>query len=304
MIWLAWRRHRLALIVMACSFGLLSLWMTLNANGTNDPRALLSVEHQSAVIALLLYVVPCLMGVVLGAPLVAGELQDHTNRLAWTQSISRSRWLIIKWVVVGLSAFVLVALLQVVVHWWSWHSVYNLFEVGFPGDQIAPFPFGISGVVPVAHALFAFALGAALGAIIRHTGWAIVATVFGYVVGAIVMVFSIRPYHLVAPLFVPSDSSSIYFPNHSLWNLGPGFRIAPGFHSASDANTIAKACLSQSAYGAPYDPCLAAHHVQAGWFYQPANRYWELQWGEAGIYAAAAIVLFGFALWAVRRWRA
>jgi ABC-type transport system involved in multi-copper enzyme maturation permease subunit len=39
---------------------------------------------------------PALLGLTLGGPLVAGEIQQRTNRLAWTQSIARTRWLIIK----------------------------------------------------------------------------------------------------------------------------------------------------------------------------------------------------------------
>src|SRR4051794_38498547 len=37
--------------------------------------------------------VPALLGIFWGAPLVARELETSTYRLAWTQSVSRSRWL-------------------------------------------------------------------------------------------------------------------------------------------------------------------------------------------------------------------
>ena len=40
------------------------------------------------------------MGVVFGAPVLASELEHSTNRLVWTQSVSRTRWLLTKWVVV------------------------------------------------------------------------------------------------------------------------------------------------------------------------------------------------------------
>jgi hypothetical protein len=35
--------------------------------------------------------------------------------------------------------------------------------------------------------------------------------------------------------------------------------------------------------------------------YQPANRYWTLQWGETAVYFAAALVLAGFSFWWLRR---
>jgi uncharacterized membrane protein len=38
-------------------------------------------------------VVPGLVGVFWGAPLIAPELAAGTYRLAWTQSVTRTRWL-------------------------------------------------------------------------------------------------------------------------------------------------------------------------------------------------------------------
>ncbi len=35
--------------------------------------------------------------------------------------------------------------------------------------------------------------------------------------------------------------------------------------------------------------------------YQPASRYWQLQWYELAIFLAAALMLAGLALWRVRR---
>ena len=37
--------------------------------------------------------VPLLAGVFWGGPLIAREIEQDTHRLAWTQSISRGRWL-------------------------------------------------------------------------------------------------------------------------------------------------------------------------------------------------------------------
>lgn len=35
--------------------------------------------------------------------------------------------------------------------------------------------------------------------------------------------------------------------------------------------------------------------------YQPATRYWPLQWYELVIFLAAALILAGLAIWRVRR---
>ena len=37
--------------------------------------------------------------------------------------------------------------------------------------------------------------------------------------------------------------------------------------------------------------------------YQPAGRFWALQWTETGVFLAVALVLAGFCLWSIRRRR-
>ena len=41
-------------------------------------------------------VVPVLVGLFWGAPLVAAELETGTSQFAWMQSITRRRWLTVK----------------------------------------------------------------------------------------------------------------------------------------------------------------------------------------------------------------
>jgi hypothetical protein len=334
MIWLAWRRHRLALIVVGGSLAALALWLFIVAhsfevamqshqrNGctiltscNGASHGVFALQNQAGFLSLFLFLVPCLLGVVLGAPLVAGEIQQRTNRLVWTQNISRTRWLAIKWLVVGLIAVALVALLQILVQWWSSHVLVNFLETGayLGSNRITPRLFGVTGVVPIAYTLFAFSLGAALGALFRRTVWAVVGTIVVYSAAAVLVVFNIRAYQLSSPVFVQqrfalSGPTVTYLPQVAFrqpaWNLGYGFRLVPGFSSPSSANAIAQRCQDRNYNFAPYLHCLAAHHVEAGSFFQPANRYWQLQWSEAAIYVAAALILFGVALWAVRRWRA
>jgi hypothetical protein len=35
--------------------------------------------------------------------------------------------------------------------------------------------------------------------------------------------------------------------------------------------------------------------------YHPANHFWPLQWTEAGVFAAIAVLLAGFCFWWIRR---
>ena len=43
-----------------------------------------------------MYVVPALIGVFWGAPLIAREFEAGTHRLVWNQSVTRTRWLALK----------------------------------------------------------------------------------------------------------------------------------------------------------------------------------------------------------------
>ena len=48
---------------------------------------------------------------------------------------------------------------------------------------------------------------------------------------------------------------------------------------------------------------LSSLHLRAVLAYQPASRFWALQWYETGIFLAAALVLAGFCFWWIRRRR-
>ncbi len=66
-----------------------------------------------------LLVVPAIIGLFWGPPLVARELETGTFRLAWTQSITRSRWFAMKLAVVGAAAMAVAGLLSLMATWWA-----------------------------------------------------------------------------------------------------------------------------------------------------------------------------------------
>ena len=59
----------------------------------------------------LVIVVPGVVGIFWGAPLVSRELETGTYRLVWTQSVTRVRWIAVKLGVVGLASMVAAGLL-------------------------------------------------------------------------------------------------------------------------------------------------------------------------------------------------
>src|ERR1700726_586486 len=64
-----------------------------------------------------LVVLPALAGAFIGAPLVAREIENGTQHLAWTQGVTRMRWLLVKLALVFIpliAAAALVGYLEVV----------------------------------------------------------------------------------------------------------------------------------------------------------------------------------------------
>ena len=63
-------------------------------------------DHRSTGLAVtsVVLVLPALIGIFWGAPLIARELEAGTHRLVWNQSVTRTRWLAVKLGLVGLAA--------------------------------------------------------------------------------------------------------------------------------------------------------------------------------------------------------
>ena len=152
---------------------------------------------------MMVYAVPALIGIFWGAPLIARELETGTHRLVWNQSVTRTRWLATKLVIVGGAAAVSAGLLSWAVTTWA-----NRIDDA-TGDRITPLFYGARGIVPIGYAIFAFTLGVTLGMLIRRTVPAMAATLAIYSFAAYSMQEWIRE-HLVSASHVinPLDISS------------------------------------------------------------------------------------------------
>jgi hypothetical protein len=155
---------------------------------------------QIATTALVL-VVPALIGMFWGAPLVAHELETGTFRLAWTQSVSRLRWLLIKLGLVGLASGITAALLSLMVTWWA--SPFDKVSQ----DRFSPSSFALHGFVPGGYAVFAFALGATAGLLLRRTVPAMAVTLVGYIAARLAVTYWLRP-HYMSPVTTTASLST------------------------------------------------------------------------------------------------
>ncbi len=340
MTWLTWRQLRLqaaavyALVAAACAWlALTGPDLARKARASDDVLgALTSTDRMLfngglAVLA----VVPALIGVFWGAPLVARELETGTYRLAWNQSVSRGRWLATK---LGLSVVLTalaVGVLSAVVTWWA-HPLDGV-QGGQRGSlpaRLTPISFAMRGVVPVGYAVFALLLGTLIGLLLRRSVPAMALTLAVYVVLQVAVPLWVRP-HLVPTTTTTSVISSDNLDSIGSSGSGP-FRITTGTGDPRDwvlsnrtvdaSGTVAElptwfaGCLppapDDAAGGnvevrpAPgtMDKCLtrlADEGYRQRLVLHPRSDFWPLQWTETGLYLGLAAVLAGLCAWRVRR---
>jgi len=258
----------------------------------------------------LVIAVPCVLGMFWGAPLAAREFETGTFRLAWTQGSTRTRWLAVKLAVAGAATMAVAGLLSLMVTWWS-----TPIAAAQMGARLDPGIFSESGIAPVGYAAFAFAIGVTAGLLSRRTVPAMAVTLAIFA-GVVWFAFPtwVRP-HLLPPAqtTVPlSNASTVGFelvgdgrllvqtspPNlPGAWVLSTQLATPDGRPASTVPAT--EACTSPS----PGQTCpayVASLHLRQTVTYQPASRYWPLQWYETGIYLALAVALAGLCLWWIR----
>jgi hypothetical protein len=256
----------------------------------------------------MIYAVPALIGIFWGAPLIARELEAGTHRLAWNQSVTRTRWLATKLAIVGGAAAVTAGLLSLVVatssHWID----------DATGDRITPLFYGARGIVPIGYAIFAFTLGVTLGMLIRRTVPAMAATLAIYSVSVYSMQEWIRERlvsasHAINPLDISALDSLMISEGNQMTVIGSD--------NLPDAWVLSNQTVTATGevFTGPADPQQcgpnAGFQACADWVdslglrqdltYHPASNFWPLQWTETGIFLAAAVLLAGFCFWWTRR---
>ncbi|MEU5343619.1 ABC transporter [Streptomyces sp. NPDC020766] len=177
MNWLVWRQHRGAywslLITAAIAVAVMVYWRQqmvtyLDGYGWPDAKSDWEEKFDQAPLRIsgqLLGYAPLLIGVFLGAPLLAGDLENGTVKLVNSQSTSRVRWLATKLGVTALVVAVSTAAASAVFTWW-WSPVKSSSYVLAWSDGLA---FDSSGPVPVALALLTVVGGIAIGMLLRRT---------------------------------------------------------------------------------------------------------------------------------------
>jgi len=340
--WLSWRQFRtqaivagsvlaaLAIALLATGFSLAHLYHTSGLPGcqakdichsalvvfTNGVHG--SVYEFVFYIAIgLTYLAPALIGAFWGAPLVAREAETGTLRLAWSQSVSRRRWLIVKIAMLGLAAMAMSGLLSLMLYWWS-QPPYQAAKVAAPDtgtsiSRLTPLLFGTNGVAPLGYAAFAFAVGLTASVLIKRTLPAMAVTLAVVALVLIAWPNWVRP-HLITPVHSTVALQASAIKGLGISNNGVTVVTAaskPGAWVLSDqavnsagrpfAGRPPHACLSNS-----FQDCTNAIlglHLKEAISFQPASRFWALQGYETGAYLLVAVLLAGACTWWLNRRR-
>jgi len=308
MIWLTWRLHRgelaVAITVGVCLAAFVAL-LTWNiaaamtgvqaacAGHSSSGCQLTSMDFNTTFagfftpLGAVLLVLPCLAGLFIGAPAIAREFEHGTMRLAWTQGVTRRRWLITKIAaIIGVTAcsaapIALASSLLIRSQGGTFTSEWSSFD--------------LQGPVFFSYVVFATALGIAAGSLVRRVVPAMAVTLVGYVAARLAVGQLARPNYL-PPL--ESDLSRPGTATGDTWILGQRPVDLYG-HSANQQ--YAQLMANVGAFPGSIGDYLRTHGVILLQSYQPASRFWPFQSIEALLFLSAAACLVGVTAWSIRR---
>jgi hypothetical protein len=311
MTWVTWRQYRyqgalaaallaaLAVVLLITGLHAAQVWHSALAGCMKDNGcgnlSLSSPGLMTLVVAT--SAVPLLPGLFWGAPAVAHELEAATNQFAWTQSITKRRWLAVRAAWLLLAAAVLAGAVSALITWWSGP------DNALTGDAFEANRFDITDIVPVSYAIFAMALGICAGLLLRRTLPAMAVTLAGFA-GVRALIAQWLRGHYLTPVTVYYKLTGSWAPKGSYLNVrrgivGPNGQAPAGssgymFNGAPVPATCAKVIQNPA-------PCMTAHGYRGYLTYQPADRFWAFQGIETGIFLLLAAVLLGVTFWVLKR---
>jgi hypothetical protein len=328
MTWLVWRQYRaqgviagallavLAAVMLADGFHVASTWHSMLAACSGHDACLQQqppLTSQGVVDALdmLGLIVPAVLGILWGAPLVAHDLESRTSNFAWAQSVTRTRWLAVKAGWLLLAAGVCGGVVAALTTWWSGP------DNALTASAFQPGQFDIQGIVPVGYAIFAMALGIAAGAVTRRTLPAIAVTLGGFIALRLLITDFIRPHYAAAVTTyysVTAYNAGPFTPPGRAWLFSEGAvsktglfvsrgwgELEPALPAACQKVLSTAVPVSKSAPMNAVFSCMQAHGWRGIATYQPAARYWPFQGTETAIYLLLAAALIAVAFVIVRK---
>ncbi|OXM52685.1 transmembrane transport protein [Amycolatopsis thailandensis] len=338
MMWLSWRQFRVQALAGLVALAVIVAYLVYVgtdvrqgydvyqaacrsqgdcAQATAQFRA--AYENTLLFLAAGLALIPAILGTFWGAPMIARELEGNTHTLAWNQSVTRQRWLLVKVLVVGVGAMVLTGVAGAALTW----AAAPFDEV--VKNQFSTFVFGARYIAPIGYAALAFTVGTVAGLLLRRTLPAMALTLVGFIA------FQFFFANTVRPNLVPAEHATLPMTAEAIneaQNLGSitggsvihGVRVpnAPDAWIADtsplrtpDGKTIDGgkfgACINtppKTGAGGTFGDaavCLAKYDLHVDVSYQPASRYWTFQTLETAVYLALSGGLVALSLVRIRR---
>ncbi|MFF1723922.1 ABC transporter permease [Streptomyces sviceus] len=260
MTWLVWRQHRAAFWTIIAATVLCTAWIVyqrgqmmdfLDAYGfpaknlDDAEKEFQPYANAFTSVTTGLTAIPVMLGVLLGAPLLAGDLENGTAKLIAAQSVSRDRWLATKLGLAGLVVVVSTVALSAVFTWW-WNPV-KTHSMEF--DWTSRDFFNTTGPVPVALTLLSVFGGAAIGVALRRTLMAMVVTLgFTVALQAVWHYFTLSLGTIVTATSKPaSPGSPVIFPDVPRTAHEIDSSYFTGVGKLIDLNTCANALTEHAA---------------------------------------------------------
>ena len=318
--WVAWRQYRAALYGAVALLGALAVYLLIMGLKIRSAYAGVAACHPASsvacqdlssnfnntywataeVVAGVLLVIPVLIGVFAGAPILARELDSGTFRFAWTQGAGRIRWTVARLALPAVAVTAATAALSLLFGWYYW----PFFAEG-QDSRLDPHIFNLTGLAFAAWTLAAFAIGALAGVLIRRVVPAIAAAMAAWAGLLLATVLFLRQ-HYMTPLTTSNP------------NIGPPAWALRSWWTGPNGKPASQAAIDQLLQRAPVGPpkkigpnsfsikidpyqVLTQHGYTQWTSYQPGNRFWPFQLIEGGWLLALSLLLLAATVWLVRR---
>jgi hypothetical protein len=291
LVWLVWRQHRTLIAVTTLGVAIVAGLLWWDAADLYHASAYPFVEN------LVMPAAAGVIGIFWGAPLIATEYDQRTHLVVWAQDVSPIRWLTAKLTMLGAIAVVLATILGLADTTFinaingDGHPVPDLYgRWGFAGfESWIP--------LQIMYALFGFALGVAVSALLRRTVGSIAVTlvVFAaarFAVGAWRLTF-LPPLRHVQP-----PSGFLYgAPDPGAVEIGLDHIV----NAAGNEIGLPSRCYSMTTGEVDLGCAKANGAVAVNVDYQPAGRLLPFHLIEFGIFAVLTAILLTVAVLTVRR---
>ncbi|GCE50323.1 hypothetical protein EI42_04802 [Thermosporothrix hazakensis] len=316
MIWLIWRHYRwmlvlgiLALLILMALFALNVSTMNAAYQQPNGAHCLqkgdcnlvvlpgLTTRTWYSLVFQSFPLLPFVVGIFLGAPLLAREYEKRTHLFVWTQSMSRTRWLSTNLMLLGSAVVLGFGALSLVATWWS-----------FVQDATFSFSpwstFMIRGSVLVANVLFGLLFGVMIGAIVRRVLPAMVITLV-LLIPLQIAIWNGYPY-----LFPPSSQLEYNWKivygevvgilNDRLDDLILS-RETVGADGQTPINVLDNPCPDDKLTGEALRECNEKNFHELVKYHRFNEHFWPLQLATTALLLTLAALCTGVTYWRVRR---